>query len=648
MIFISFYVIIKIGECMDTYDETEKFVKIFKYGKYVIIVLVIIITFLIIRACTFSYSKVESALVEEAKKYIEDKKITILEETFIEAYNLDVVEGTELCSKSSGVIISNENGKLKYKAYLDCPDYKSNVIKNPEKYIKLNGDNVVALNINELYEEPGHDNLVGADIEEIKGNTNSNIYTITYKAYIEDELKEIAYRKVIIVSKDKKETLTNLKNTEEPVISLNGDKSMTIPLKSKYIEPGYTAYDYKDKKISRNVKISGKVDTNVVGQYKIDYMVTNSQGKTATAERYVNVVREMANLTINLSYDTTISNRKTINGKVSGSGFAYVVFPNGEKKEDANFTYTVEFNGTNTFSIYDVYGNRYVKEIEVSGVDRNLPTGSCEADYRTKSVTVTVNASDDSGIKNYEYIINSSKEESESNKFVKAGEYNKNNASQVSVNVYDIAGNVSKLTCTTILNLVPNMYRDSLGYDCLEPYTCYKQKDYSDPYQATINGVGTIYRSGCLPTSLTIISTKYNRRSKSGELYTPPTLIKEIIYPDGKIRGYSNYARIQEVAAALNLKISTEYKFRSNTDILVEHLKKGDPALVLLTKGCLAAGSHFMVILGINDNNQVFLSDPNSRSNKSVVGTCPVNTWVDLELLKSGTASVEYFVLFNE
>ena len=636
------------GESMETYDDSEKIAKIIKYGKWVVLIIIILVVFLIIKSCSFSYSKVEKALVNEAKKYINDNRISISGETFIEATNFDIVEGTELCTKSTGVIVKNENGKLKYQAYLDCPDYKSNIIRNPEKYIKLIGDNVIVLNKGELYEEPGYENLKGADIEEIKGDTATNIYDITYKAYIEDELKEIATRKIIVSSNDKMQTITNLSNTEEPVIILKGDKSITITLNSPYIEPGYVAYDYKDGKISREVTIEGKVDVKKVGNYNLVYSITNSKEKTAVAVREINVVKEKANLEIELSYNKNISNKIIINGEIRGEGFSHVVLPNGAIINNNIFTYDATSNKSYVFQIFDKYGNKTVKEIEISEIDSQPPVGSCVADYRTKSVTVTVNVKDNKGIKDYEYLVGSTKEKTNSSEFVKAGEFNKDNATKVQVNVQDIAGNIAKLTCDTVLNLVPSMYRDSLGYDCLEPYTCYKQRDYSDPYQATINGVGTIYRSGCLPTSLTIISTKFNKRSKSGELYTPPTLIKEIIYPDGVIKGYSNYERAVEVANALNLKISEKYSINKDTGILLENLKNGNPALMLVTKGCLAAGAHFMAILGINDKNQVFVSDPNSKKDKSVVGTCPVNTWVDIETLKKGIASVEYFAVFSE
>lgn len=157
--------------------------------------------------------------------------------------------------------------------------------------------------------------------------------------------------------------------------------------------------------------------------------------------------------------------------------------------------------------------------------------------------------------------------------------------------------------------------------------------------------MGTIYRSGCLPTSLTIIASKFNKRSKNGEIYTPQTLIKEIIYPDGKIKGYSNYSRTTEVANALNLKISEFYKYNSNKQLLIDHLKTGNPALILAGSGCYTSGGHYMALLGINDEGKVFLSDPYMRGNKSMTGKCAVNTWVDIKDLDG---NVNNFVLFSE
>ena len=63
---------------------------------------------------------IETDVINATKDYINKNNITITKESYIEITKLDEIEGTELCSKASGVIVKNENGTLKYQVYLDC------------------------------------------------------------------------------------------------------------------------------------------------------------------------------------------------------------------------------------------------------------------------------------------------------------------------------------------------------------------------------------------------------------------------------------------------------------------------------------------------------------------------------------------------
>ena len=526
-------------------DLTDKLEKTKKYGKYLILVIFILIIFLIIKACHYDYNDVEDQIIELAKDYIKTENIIINNETYIELTKLDEVEGTELCSKASGVIVNNSQGKLDYSVYLSCPDYQSDIINNKQKYIELYDSEVVLLNKGEAYKEAGYYNKKGVIIEEVTNvKSEPGVYTVYYKAYENDELKETAVRKVIVSTNDKYSNISGLSNKEEPTLNLLGDSQMIISKGERYVEPGYFAIDYEDGKISRKVEVTGNVNTNVTGSYLLTYRVTNSKGNSAIATRKVTIVNKKSNLDISLTSENEINNTSNINISINGSGYNYTILPNGNKELKNNFVYEATENKTYTFKIYDIYNNEIVRDYNVTNLDKTSPTGSCNAVVSTKSVNITVNASDNKGISSYTYFVNSNKINTlESNNYNNQGNYSKENVPNVKVEVKDVAGNKSTITCNNILELSPNTYKDINGYDCLEPFICYKQKDYSDPYQATINGVGTIYRSGCLPTSLTIISTKFNRKSKSGDFYTPPTLIKEIIYPDGKIKGYSNYKR---------------------------------------------------------------------------------------------------------
>ena len=64
---------------------------------------------------------------------------------------------------------------------------------------------------------------------------------------------------------------------------------MDISKGDKYKEPGYVAIDDIDGNITNKVNISGSVNYNKEGTYKLVYYVVNSTGITTTIERTVNV-----------------------------------------------------------------------------------------------------------------------------------------------------------------------------------------------------------------------------------------------------------------------------------------------------------------------------------------------------------------------
>ncbi|CAM1371635.1 immunoglobulin-like domain-containing protein [Tenacibaculum xiamenense] len=68
-----------------------------------------------------------------------------------------------------------------------------------------------------------------------------------------------------------------------PVITLNGDASMTVVEGSTFTDPGATATDNVDGDISANIVVAGDtVDTNTVGTYTITYNVSDAAGNAAT------------------------------------------------------------------------------------------------------------------------------------------------------------------------------------------------------------------------------------------------------------------------------------------------------------------------------------------------------------------------------
>lgn len=109
---------------------------------------------------------------------------------------------------------------------------------------------------------------------------------------------------------------TKAQDTEKPVITLKGEATVTVKLKSEYKDAGATANDKVDgdltSKIKTEIKKEGKVvekiDTTKVGTYTITYSVTDAAGNTATVTRTVKVVDKNTNT--NTTTNTTTNNDK--------------------------------------------------------------------------------------------------------------------------------------------------------------------------------------------------------------------------------------------------------------------------------------------------------------------------------------------------
>jgi hypothetical protein len=78
---------------------------------------------------------------------------------------------------------------------------------------------------------------------------------------------------------------TTTSDTTPPVITLNGEATITLTVGDTYAEQGATALDDVDGNVA--VKRSGKVDTTTAGSYTVTYSATDSSGNSATAQRVV-------------------------------------------------------------------------------------------------------------------------------------------------------------------------------------------------------------------------------------------------------------------------------------------------------------------------------------------------------------------------
>jgi len=123
-------------------------------------------------------------------------------------------------------------------------------------------------------------------------------------------------------------------DTTKPVITLKGDKNMTVVLNSTFTDPGYTANDDEDGDISTSVVVSGTVDVNTAGVYVITYTVSDAAGNIGTIDRNVEVrnaakyLEGSYNVTdvavgITSTYTDNITSSATVNNRVWVTKFAF-------------------------------------------------------------------------------------------------------------------------------------------------------------------------------------------------------------------------------------------------------------------------------------------------------------------------------------
>ena len=452
---ISFFCYTIIGDNMNSIDDLDKLKNIMRYLKYIILLVIIIVILLLFKGCKKEYHSTESEMIIAAKRYINENNINVYDQEFISITKLGEFEGTEFCSKASGVIVKNTNNALSYRAYLKCDNYETKGT-NKNKYIELVGSEVVLLNKGEIYEEEYYTLMADADVN-IKGSVGKapGVYTITYEVYVGNDHKETAYRTVIVTEEDKDSTITGLVNREEPTLVLKGDKDVVLQVGQKYREEGYTAYDYSDGKISRQVRVEPdpeKINTRSPGIYTIVYTVTNSKGKTAMSIRTITYVRYKADLDVSITKSTEeLAREVTINVDIKGSGYNKIIKP--VEEYNRHYSETVRSNGLYKYVIEDAYGNQITKEIEVNNIDNIPPSGTCSALVQGSNTSVEVNATDNKGISGYSYILDGNSTEYMTNASYRTYQ----SSTTVMVRVKDLVGNETTINCDVTIKEEPTV-----------------------------------------------------------------------------------------------------------------------------------------------------------------------------------------------
>lgn len=147
-------------------------------------------------------------------------------------------------------------------------------------YSKLNGEETISIDVNTDYNEEGAIEVFNNKEYNMKYNNTINtsktgVYFVEYSSNISVIYPKL-YREVIVYDK------------ESPKINLKGASNIILYVGDKYTEPGYTVTDNYDSSLESKVNISGELDTNKVGSYKLVYTVTDSSNNKS--ETYRNII----------------------------------------------------------------------------------------------------------------------------------------------------------------------------------------------------------------------------------------------------------------------------------------------------------------------------------------------------------------------
>ena len=322
-----------------------------------------------------------------------------------------------------------------------------------EYFLKLKGDSDIAIYTGSDYIDPGYEaydskgKTYDASEVSVIGNVNSNVsgtYTITY------EFKEIKLERTITVISNK-DKIT--------ILGLYGDSIIYVPLGSEFKDPKYYVIDsdYSNEEMINKVSVTGEVNTNIAGTYKITYTLVNNQGITITKERIVIVTS--ADFALDYEPKNLTNQKVKIYGYISNNYFDYILLPNNEKKTERSFSYIVNSNGKYKFITHLQDGTHHEEIIEIKNIDTNKPTGSCQAEVESNT-NVFVTAGDDSGIAGYIYHI----DEFVTNTLTSSSYQSNRKAASVSVEVKDKAGNSNTIECTVKIKEPPKPQTNKTEY----------------------------------------------------------------------------------------------------------------------------------------------------------------------------------------
>ncbi|MDD6224525.1 MAG: polysaccharide deacetylase family protein [bacterium] len=209
--------------------------------------------------------------------------------------------------KVSGKIDSNKVGKytITYQLKVSFWNVKKErtvkIVDEKKPTLTLMGDKQVTVCPGKKYQEEGYQ-----AVDEYDGD-------LTEQVKIAEKKDKLIYS-VKDSSDNKEEVIRSViyEDNEKPVITLGGSETIYHQLDTSFQEPGYTVSDNCDDDLTKQVKVSGKVDVTKEGIYTLTYTVEDEANNKTEVKRVVKV-----------------SKKVDINSGVTRKGVIYLTFDDG-------------------------------------------------------------------------------------------------------------------------------------------------------------------------------------------------------------------------------------------------------------------------------------------------------------------------------
>lgn len=193
----------------------------------------------------------------------------------------------------------------------------------------------------------------------VTGSVNAAVigdYTLTYSVTDSGNKTSTADRTVLVRD--------GASNTA-PVISLNGDASMTIASGDTWVDPGASASDEEDGDLTATISVGGDVvDTSVEGTYQVTYSVSDNgtqlNGQTGTAQS-ASITRTVT--VAPKCWTAPVSEHVAAGRAETSGGFVCQTVGGGDQLPEFSYTcdYIANYGGDTTFSIMETSAGVYNK-----------------------------------------------------------------------------------------------------------------------------------------------------------------------------------------------------------------------------------------------------------------------------------------------